>query len=172
MSRAGLFETLVGALVIAIAAAFLAYAYGVSGKSVGRDQYRIGAVFGRIDGVTVGSEVRIAGVKIGSVAANGLDPRTYEANVELAIDGKVSIPEDSVAKVVSDGLLGGAHISIEPGSAEEMLRAGDRITITQGSVDLLGLAVRAFTSQASGGENQASGGEKKPETAEDPLGEF
>lgn len=165
MSRAGLFETLIGALVIAIAAAFLAYAYGVSGKNVGRDHYRIGAVFGRIDGVTVGSEVRIAGVKIGSVAANGLDPKTYEANVELAIDGKVAIPEDSVAKVVSDGILGGAHISIEPGAAEEMLREGDKITITQGSVDLLGLAVQAFT-------NQASSGGDKPETAEDPLGEF
>lgn len=163
MSRAGLFETIVGVVVIAIAAAFLAYAYGVSGKSVGRDHYRVGAVFGRVDGVKVGAEVRIAGVKIGSVAANSLDPKTYEANVELAIDGEIDIPEDSVAKVVSDGLLGGAHIAIEPGAAEEMLREGDKITITQGSVDLLGLAVQAFTSQSSGGDKPAE---------EDPLGEF
>ncbi|PQA89028.1 outer membrane lipid asymmetry maintenance protein MlaD [Hyphococcus luteus] len=167
MSRAGFFETIVGAVVIAIAAAFLAYAYGVSGKGIGRDQYRIAAVFGRVDGVTVGSEVRIAGVKVGAVSANSLDSRTYEANVEFAIDGNVEIPEDSIAKVVSDGLLGGAHIAIEPGASEEMLRAGDKITITQGSVDLLGLAVQAFTNQA------ASDGDKAGDNANaDPLGEF
>lgn len=165
MSRAGFFETIVGVVVIAIAAGFLAYAYGASGKGVGRDHYRLGAVFGRVDGVTVGSEVRIAGVKVGSVSSNNLDPGTYEANVELAIDRDVGIPEDSIAKVVSDGLLGGAHISIEPGAAEEMLREGDKITITQGSVDLLGIAVQAFT-------NQASGGKGKPQEEADPLGEF
>ena len=166
MTRSGFFETIVGAIVIAIAAAFLAYAYGASGKGVGRDHYRLGAVFGRIDGVTVGSEVRIAGVKVGSVTANSLNSNTYEANVELAIDRGVPIPEDSVAKVVSDGILGGAHIAIEPGAAEDMLREGDKITITQGSVDLLGLAVQAFTSQASGGANKESA------PATDPLGDF
>ncbi len=165
MSRAGFFETIVGALVIAVAAAFLAYAYGVSGKGVGRDHYRVGAVFGRVDGVTVGSEVRIAGVKVGSVAGNSLDPMTYEANVELAIDRGVAIPQDSVAKVVSDGILGGAHIAIEPGAAEEMLLEGDKLTITQGSVDLLSLAVQAFTS--GGGK-----GDDKDDKAADPLGDM
>lgn len=166
MSRAGFFETVIGVVVIAAAAAFLAYAYGASGRSVGRDHYRVGAVFGRVDGVTIGSEVRIAGVKVGSVAANALDLRTYEANVELAIDRGVAIPDDSVAKVVSDGLLGGAHIAIEPGASEDMLKAGDRITITQGSVDLLGLAVQNFTNQQAGKKD----GEPKPDA--DPLGEF
>ncbi|MEO1135546.1 MAG: MlaD family protein [Pseudomonadota bacterium] len=166
MSRAGFFETIIGVFVIAVAAAFLAYAYGASGKGIGRDQYRLEAVFGRVDGVTIGSEVRIAGVKVGSVSANTLDLRTYEANIELAIDGGVGIPEDSIAKVVSDGLLGGAHISIEPGAAEEMLREGEKITITQGSVDLLGLAVQAFTSQGS--SNSGSADTPPP----DPLGDF
>lgn len=164
MSRAGFFETIVGALVIAVAAAFLAYAYGVSGKGVGRDHYQIGAVFGRVDGVTVGSEVRIAGVKVGSVAANSLDAMTYEANVELAIDRGVAIPQDSVAKVVSDGILGGAHIAIEPGAAEEMLVEGEKLTITQGSVDLLSLAVQAFTSGGGKGDDS--------DKSADPLGDM
>ena len=167
MSRAGFFETVVGAAVIVVAAAFLAYAYGASGKATGRDHYRIEAVFGRIDGVTVGSEVRIAGVKVGAVSANSLDLKTYEANVQLAINRGVGIPEDSIAKVVSDGILGGSHIAIEPGAAEEMLREGDKITITQGSVDLLGLAVDAFTNQASGGSKK-----KDEEALADPLGDF
>jgi len=155
MSRAGFFETIVGLAVIVVAAAFLAYAYGASGKAFGKDQYKLGAIFGRIDGVTVGSEVRIAGVKVGAVASNSLDTRTYEANVELAIDKDILIPEDSVAKIVSDGLLGGAHIAIEPGGAEEMLKEGDKIVITQSSVDLLGLAVDAFTSQSGGGDKES-----------------
>lgn len=163
MSRAGFFETVVGVFVIVVAAAFMVYAYGASGKALGRNTYELEAVFGRVDGVTVGSDVRIAGVKVGTVAANRLDLQTYEANVALAINKGITVPEDSVAKVVSDGLLGGAHIAIEPGAAEEMLRAGDKITITQGSVDLLGLAVQAFTSQ---------GGKKDREAAEDPLGDF
>ncbi len=165
MSRSGFFETIVGLVVIAVAAGFLAYAYGASGQGIGRDHYRLGAVFGRVDGVTVGSEVRIAGVKVGSVAANSLDPKTYEANVELAIDGAVTIPQDSVAKVVSDGILGGAHISIEPGAADEMLNEGDRITMTQGSVDLLSLAVQAFTAPQSGKD-------KAEDPQADPLGDF
>ncbi len=164
MSRAGFFETIVGVLVVSVAAGFLAFAYGVSGRGIDRDHYRLAAVFGRVDGVTVGSEVRIAGVKVGSVAANKLDPQTYEANVELAIDGSVAIPQDSIAKVVSDGILGGAHIAIEPGGAEEMLQQGDRITITQGSVDLLSIAVQAFT---------APGNKPKAETSSaDPLGDL
>lgn len=170
MSRAGFFETIVGAVVIAVATAFLAYAYGVSGNGIGGDHYRLGAVFGRVDGVTVGSEVRIAGVKVGSVSGNSLDPMTYEANVELAIDSKVDIPQDSIAKVVSDGILGGAHIAIEPGAAEEMLVEGDKITITQGSVDLLSLAVQAFTAP-SGGKGKAAA-EEDADPVADPLGDM
>jgi phospholipid/cholesterol/gamma-HCH transport system substrate-binding protein len=151
MSR-GAFETIVGAVVILVASAFLLYAYGASGKTA-RGTYQLNAVFGRVDGVTVGSEVRIAGVKVGAVSAHVLDPATYEAKVALQVDRQVKIPEDSIAKVVSDGLLGGAHISIEPGASDILLADGGAITQTQGSVDLLGLAVQAITANAGkGGE--------------------
>ncbi len=152
MSRAAAFETVVGFVVIAVAALFMFYAYGVTGKQLGADQYRLDAVFGRIDGVTVGSEVRIAGVKVGSVAANELDANTYEANVRMTISGAVAVPDDSIAKVVSDGLLGSAHISIEPGASMDMLKPGDKIVITQGSVDLLNLAVQNFTNSSAKGD--------------------
>jgi len=147
MSRTGAFETAVGALVILVAGVFLVYAYGASGKTA-RGSYSVNAVFGRVDGVSVGSEVRIAGVKIGSVAGHTLDPATYEAKIALQIDKGVKIPDDSIAKVVSDGLLGGAFISIEPGASDAMLAEGASIVQTQGSVDLLGLAVQAFTASA------------------------
>ena len=153
MSRAGVFETIVGLVVIGVAVAFFAYSYGLSGAG-GGGQYRLDAVFGRIDGISIGSEVRIAGVKVGTVGAQGLNAETYEAEIAMNIDGDVQIPDDSIAKIVSDGLLGSAHVSIEPGASEEMLRDGDRIVITQGSVDLLGLAVQAFTNPQAGGGNK------------------
>ena len=168
MDRSGVFETIVGVAVIAVAVAFMIYAYGASGRSFGADHYQLEAVFGRIDGVTVGSEVRIAGVKVGSVASNSLNPQTYEADVSLSINKDIQIPEDSVAKIVSDGLLGGAHIAIEPGASEEMMREGEKITITQGSVDLLGLAVQNFTNQQGGGSSNDNSGQ----TELDPLGEL
>ncbi len=170
MTRAAAFETFVGLIVIAVAVMFFAYAYGVSGTDVGRDQYRVDAVFGRIDGISVGSEVRIAGVKVGKVSAHELDLATYEANLLMAIDRDIPIPEDSVAKIATDGMLGGAYVAIEPGASEEMLREGDKITITRGSVDLLSLAVQAFTSRAGKGKSGDSvdGGESEI----DPLGEL
>lgn len=164
MSRSAAFETIVGVFVVIVAAMFMLYAYDVSGKRISGDSYRLDAVFGRVDGITIGSEVRIAGVKVGSVTANGLNLKTYEADLQLAINGDVPIPDDSVAKIVSDGLLGGAHVSIEPGASEEMLIEGDKITITQGSVDLLGVAMQAFTNNAAKGSNESAD--------EDPLGDL
>lgn len=151
MSKSGAFETIVGAFVILIAAGFLAYAYNASGKGVERGAYRLAAVFGKVDGIAEGSEVRISGVKVGSVSGRSLDPETYEAKIDMRIAKDVKIPDDSIAKIVSDGLLGGAYVSIEPGASEEALADGGAITQTQGSVDLLGLAVQAFT--ANTGKN-------------------
>lgn len=151
MKRSAIFETLVGLAVILVAAAFLVYAYGAAGRSVGKGSYDVNAVFGRIDGVAVGAEVKIAGIRIGSVKSALLDPLTYEARLALAIDKGIEIPDDSVAKVASEGILGGAHISIEPGASEDMLVAGDQIVLTQGSVDLLGLAVQMFANGGTGG---------------------
>ncbi|HOP18996.1 MAG TPA: MlaD family protein [Parvularculaceae bacterium] len=165
MSRSGIFETVVGAVVIAVAAVFLTYAYSVSGKQVSAGAYNLNAIFGRVDGITVGSEVRIAGVKVGTVSGFALDTNTYEAKLDLQITGGVPVPEDSIAKIVSDGLLGGAHVSIEPGASDIMLAANEAITITQGSVDLLGIAMQAFSDNAAG---KGSGGADKP--ADDTSG--
>lgn len=166
MSRAGVFETVIGFIVVAVAAAFLYYAYSISGRDLARDGYQLNAVFGKVDGVAIGSEVRIAGVKVGAVTANELNTNTYEATVKMAIAKRIPIPEDSVARVVSDGLLGGAHVAIEPGASEENLRDGETITITQGSVDLLGLAVQAFTSAP------AADAAPEKDTLSDPLGDL
>jgi len=156
MSKGQLFESMIGVVVLAVAAAFLSYAYQTSGRALTARTYTLNAVFGRIDGVTPGSEVRISGVKVGSVADSILDPATFEARVALSVAKNVEIPEDSVAKIVSDGLLGGAHVSIEPGASDVMLAEGETISITQGSVDLLGLAVQAFTNPATPAKSETA----------------
>lgn len=137
-----LFETAVGALVLAVAALFFVYGAQKSDFS-GSSGYTLNAKFGRIDGLAPGADVRLAGVKIGSVARQGLDKATYEAAVEFTITSDIQIPEDSVAKVTLDGLLGGSYVSIEPGGSDIYLADGESFTITQGSVDLIGLASRA-----------------------------
>lgn len=149
MAKGSIFESIVGVGVIGVAAGFLYYAYGVSGRGDTARTYPVNAVFGRIDGVTVGSEVRIAGVKVGAVSQSTLDPQTYEARVTLSVASSVKLPDDTAAKIVSDGVLGGAHVALEPGGSDVMLAAGDTISITQGSVDLLGLAMQAFSSSAA-----------------------
>lgn len=150
MSKGQALESLVGVVVLAAACVFLYYAYQTSGRALTARTYTLSAVFGRVDGVTPGSEVRISGIKVGAVSDSKLDPKTFEARVELSVARDVAIPEDSIAKVVSDGILGGAHVAIEPGGSDVMLAEGDTITITQGSVDLLGLAMQAFTNSGSG----------------------
>ncbi len=155
MSKGQVFETLVGVGVVAVAAGFLYYAYGASGRGATARTYPLNAVFGRVDGVTVGSEVRIAGVKVGAVSGNALDPQTYEARVTLSVASGIKLPDDTIAKIASDGLLGGAHIALEPGGSDVLLKAGDTISITQGSVDLLGLAMQAFSGDEGEAQTQA-----------------
>ncbi len=166
MSKGQIFESVVGVAVLIVAAMFLFYAYETSGRALTARTYTLTAVFGRVDGVTPGSDVRISGVKIGAVSDSALDPKTYEARVKLAVANGVEIPEDSAAKIVSDGLLGGAHVAIEPGGSEVMLAQGDSISITQGSVDLLGLAMQAFT---GGDKKSAPSAAPAPEMAPEPA---
>ena len=148
-----LFETLVGALVLALAGAFFVYGARTSDFSAGGG-YVVSANFGRIDGLAIGSDVRLAGVKIGSVSRQALNTETFEARVEFTIENGIPLPDDSVAKVTLDGLLGGAYLSIEPGGSFDNLPTDGTgvITRTQGSVDLIGLASRAVLGGPGSGD--------------------
>ena len=147
MAAGNVVETIIGAVVLVAAAGFAAFAANTANFDGGRaDRYTLEAKFRKADGVSVGTEVRIAGVRVGSVTGLNLDPLTYQAVVDLRIDDEIEIPEDSDARVESDGLLGGAFVSITPGASEFMLVEGDEIINTQGAVSLLDLIVRFGTS--------------------------
>lgn len=123
-------ETVMGAVVLVVAALFLAFAYNTAnlGKVSG---YAIQATFSKVGGLDNGADVRISGIKVGSVSGQALDPRTYQAVVGMTILPSVQLPQDTVASVASDGLLGGKYIKLEPGSAQETIAAGGAITRTR-----------------------------------------
>jgi len=130
-----LVETLIGAVVLVVAAGFFFFAYGRA--DVGAvSGYEVIAKFERIDGLSVGSDVRMSGIKIGTVLNQTLDPEDYLAVVRLSIDPSVKLPDDSSAEVVSDGLLGSKYMSLVPGGADEMIEVGGEIRFTQSSVSL------------------------------------
>jgi len=141
-------ETILGAAVAIVAVGFFAFAAAQAGQTSSAG-YEVTARFNRVDGIAVGSDVRVSGVKVGVVRAVGLDPDTYMARLTLAIDEDVQLLEDSTARIASDGLLGGAYVAIEPAGLEP-LAAGAEIAYTQGSIDLLTL----FAGFAQGGGDQ------------------
>ena len=131
-------ETIVGAAVL-VAAGFFAYVASQAGGGAIGDGYRVKAAFSSASGVSVGTDVRVAGVKVGRVSGLMLDQDTYFAAAELTLKSNVKLPIDSLAKVASENLLGGAYIALEPGIDDELLAEGDVIEQTQGAADLLDL---------------------------------
>lgn len=148
--RENLVEAIIGAGVLIAAAFFLFFVTQQTGIGSGNSgDYPLVAKFRSAEGVLVGSDVKLAGVKVGSVTSMKLDPVTYLAETQMILKAAVEIPDDSQAIVASEGLLGGAFIQIEPGGSEFALAAGDEILDTQSAVSLLDLLVRFA---ASGGE--------------------
>lgn len=147
-------ETLIGAVVIAAAAGFLVYAGNTADVSMTGQSYSLVAKFRKAEGVSEGTDVRIAGVKVGTVRDMSLDPKSYQAVLELSLRGGLEVPEDSSAKITAASLLGDNFIALAPGASQYMLEPGDEITYTQGSVNLLDLAGQAI----SGGRSEVSGG--------------
>ena len=137
-------ETLIGAAVVIIAAAFFFFAYQTSGKGHAAGSYRVSAEFDNAEGVSIGTDVRVAGVKIGSVVDFTLNPENFQANVVMELDPKVKLTEDATAKVTAEGLLGSKFISLEQGGAEAVLADGGVISNTQGAVDIWSLISQAM----------------------------
>lgn len=141
-------ETLVGTVVLVVAGFFLAYAYTASNMAGSSDSYTLLASFDRVDGLAVGSDVRMSGIKIGTVTNQTLNADSFLAQVEISIDKGIDLPNDTSAKVSADGLLGGAYVALDAGGSMDFLEAGDEIEFTQGSIDimsLIGQAIFSFT---------------------------
>lgn len=123
-------ETVMGAVVLFVALGFAVFFHRTAGLAT-PDGYEVLASFTTIDGVDVGSPVRISGVKVGRVSGFDLDPETYQAIVRMQINSGVNIPTDTAAVVASAGFLDSKFLSLEPGGSEEMLEDGGMIEYTQ-----------------------------------------
>jgi phospholipid/cholesterol/gamma-HCH transport system substrate-binding protein len=135
MAQRNLAELGAGAVVLLVAVAFLGYAVANTGRATMAGM-TLNAKFDHIDGLSVGSDVRMAGVKVGSVSATSIDPQSYQAIVNFTVEPSIKLPVDSSAEVTSDGMLGGKYLSLSPGGDEKTLANGGTVTITQGSVSL------------------------------------
>lgn len=142
-------ELLVGALVIAVAAGFLTYATSRAGVIQGSTGYTLVASFRSAEGVSVGTDVRLAGVKIGSITGLALNPQTFRADATLAIQQGVELPDDSSVLIASEGLLGGNFVEIQPGGSAFNFEPGAEIDNTQGAISLIELLSKFV---GSGGE--------------------
>ncbi len=131
-------ETLIGAAVILIAVVFIVFTYRTTG-SANMGGYELTAKMPRVDGIAVGTDVKLAGVKVGTVKALTLDPKDYRVALHMDLQRDVKIPDDSSVMVTSAGLLGSSYVSIQPGGSDAMLPANGEIKNAQGSIDMMGL---------------------------------
>lgn len=135
-------EILTGAGVLAVAAGFLFYATGSTGLTGSRDSYPLTASFRSVEGINVGTDVRMSGVKVGSVTGLALNPQTFFADATINVRKDIVVPDDSTIIVASEGLLGGAFVEIQPGGSLENLAPGAEIEDTQGAVSVISLLMK------------------------------
>lgn len=148
-------EILAGAVVLAAAIGFLGWSVGGGRLTGGAESYRLTASFRSVEGIRPGSDVRLAGVKVGSITALTLNPETYYADAVVEVDARLKLPMDSAIVISSEGLLGGNYVELMPGGAEEILAPGDEIEDTQGAVSLLTLLMK----WVGGGDKEAAASE-------------
>jgi phospholipid/cholesterol/gamma-HCH transport system substrate-binding protein len=152
-------ETVMGGVVLVVAAFFLFFAYTTSQVRAVQG-YQLTAQFDSVSGIHDGSDVRIAGVKVGSIVSETLDPKTFLADVRISIDPAYKLPDDTVAEILSAGLLGDRFMALVPGGSEQMIPPGGRIKFTQSPVSLENLIGQMIFSQP--------GAQKKPGEGEAP----
>ena len=164
MQQNNIAESLIGAAVVAVAIAFLAFAYYRTGSG-SLSGYEINAKLPKADGLSVGTDVRLAGIKIGTVSDLTLDPKTYLVTVHMNIQHDVKLPVDSSILVTQAGFLGGQYLSITPGGDDKMMTAGATFENAQGSIDVMGLVGRF----ATGGSTSNTPPQPKPQAPQGPV---
>lgn len=132
-------EMWVGSFVVVgiLALVMLAFKVGNLATADVLNGYKVGAYFDNIGGLKVKSAVTMAGVRVGRVSDIGFDSSRYQALVTMDVDGRFDrIPIDTSASILTSGLLGEQYISMEPGGADEYLKSGDTLQVTQSALVL------------------------------------
>ncbi len=151
-------ETGVGLVVLAAAGTFLIYALSNSAGLGRHGGYELVADFGQVGALASGADVKVGGVKVGTVSKIALDPKTFQAETHILVNDDIKLPTDSTIKITSDSLLGGQHIAIEPGGAPDNMKPGAKFQNTQGAVDLFGLIGQMIRPQGGAQSGGAQSG--------------
>ena len=141
-------ESIIGAVVLLVTGWFLFYAYERTNLDLG-DSHILVAQFDRVDGIVLGADVRLSGIKVGSVVKQEVDHSTYRAKLTFTVPSELELPIDTGASITSDGLLGGAYLSLSPGFDEEFLLDGDEIAETQDAIDFFSLLAKLTSGDSS-----------------------
>ncbi len=165
-------ETVLGAVVLLVAGAFMLFFYRTSDIAP-QSGYQLTAEFDKIDGLDTGAPVRIGGVKVGQVLGFELNAQTYRAIVHLSIDDQIKLPVDTAAVIQSAGLLDGKFMTLQPGNEDDMLKPGGKIEYTQSTASLeqlLGQVIFSLTKDKDEDKAEAEAAaapapEKAPEQA-------
>lgn len=128
-------ETVLGGVVLFVAAFFLAFSYRTANIASGNG-YDLVADFSSIGGLKPGDDVQISGVKVGTVKGVTLNPENFLARVTMTLNHDVQLPDDTAALISSESLLGGRFMALEPGGSEDILKAGARVLYTQSPQNL------------------------------------
>lgn len=155
MMKRNAVETVMGAVVLVVAALFLFFAYTTS-EVRAISGYELSARFDRIGSLRNGADVRISGIKVGTVLQQSLDPKTFTAVVRMSVQPDIKLPVDTVAAITSSGLLGSDYLALEPGNEDEIIKPGGMISHTQPPMDIQALIGQYIFSGAGGA------GAKKP----------
>lgn len=152
-------EALVGLFVVVFAAWFVWFAYVRTGGGTKAGAIHVTALFPNSTGINVGSEVRVAGMKVGTVTQQALDPQSFQVKATLALDPAIKIPADSSAAITSEGFLGATFISLIPGGDPAPLKEGDTIADTQGAMDLMSMVGQFINKSGDSKAAPAAGAE-------------
>jgi phospholipid/cholesterol/gamma-HCH transport system substrate-binding protein len=142
-------EILIGAVVVATAIWFLYYTSTRTNIMANEDSYNLSADFRSVEGVSLGTDVRLAGVKIGIVKALILNPETYRVKAIFSVKNTIRIPDDSQALISTEGLLGGTFLELVPGGSFDYFAPESVIMDTQGSISIITLLMRLGTTSAA-----------------------
>ena len=133
--RHGVAELAAGTAVLLAAVAFVAYAAGNTGRG-GSGGTRLQARFDNVGSIGAGADVKIAGVKVGSVTGSSIDPATFQATLAFTVQPDIKLPADSSATISTGGLLGGSFLTLTPGGSDKTLQDGQTVAITQSATNL------------------------------------
>jgi phospholipid/cholesterol/gamma-HCH transport system substrate-binding protein len=139
-------ETVMGAVVLVVAALFLFFAYSTS-QVRAVSGYELTARFNRVEGLRDGGDVRISGIKVGSIVSQELDPKSFVAIVKISVDPSIKLPVDTVATITSSGLFGDKFLSLEPGNEDQTIKPGGALEHTQSPMSLESLIGQYIFSQ-------------------------